>query len=73
MQFLQTAHPPSRRCKNRAVRVHRGFLATWYANGVRDRVLAYVDALIKSHPNPSLVRTHLCTLKIGASLGRLIS
>jgi pimeloyl-ACP methyl ester carboxylesterase len=69
VQFLQTAHPPQRRFNGRTPRVHRGFLATWQANGVRDRVLAYIETLLGSHPDKSQVKI-VCT---GHSLGGAVA
>jgi Lipase (class 3) len=69
VQFLQTAHPPKRRFGGRTPRVHRGFLATWQANGVRDRVLAYIETLLASHPDRGQVKV-MCT---GHSLGGAVA
>lgn len=70
MQFLQTAHPPARKFKGRVPRVHRGFHATWAANGLSARILSYVQRLLASHPDPKSVKARalvdvLCCVKVG--------
>ena len=47
------------------MRVHRGFLAAWGANGTRDRVLAYVNALLEHSPDRDKVEV----IATGHSLG----
>ena len=56
LQFLQIAHPPARNCKGRVSRVHRGFLATWTANGLSARILGYIQHLLASHPEPESMK-----------------
>ena len=69
MQFLQTAHPPRRKYRGRTPRVHQGFLSTWRANGIRERVLAHIGALLESAEDRGAVRV-LCT---GHSLGGAVA
>lgn len=64
MQFLQMAHPPRRRFRGRVPRVHTGFQQTWEANGIRNRVLAHIGALLSSAEDRRSVqvRTHIILL-----------
>ena len=68
-KFLQTSHPPRRKHNGRTVRVHRGFHATWAANGTRERVLAYVNALLEHSP----ARDQVEIITTGHSLGGAVA
>jgi predicted lipase len=48
IQIAQVAHPPHASHHGRQCRVHRGFLATWTANGIDTRVLDFVRNLLAS-------------------------
>ena len=45
LQILQTPHPPKRSAGHGTPHVHKGFLATWAADGIRDSVLRLIKQL----------------------------
>jgi predicted lipase len=71
VQFLQTAHPPQRKFQGRTPRVHRGFLATWLANGIHERVMNHVKALLDSAQDRSAVRVLMCGHSLGGAIATL--
>lgn len=71
MQFLQTAHLPKRRHNGRTPRVHRGFLSTWLANGINERVIAHVSALLDSAADRGSVRLITCGHSLGGAVATL--
>ena len=69
VQFMQAAHPPARKVRGRTPRVHTGFLASWTGNGMRERVIEHMNALLDSSGDRAGVHV-MCT---GHSLGGAIA
>ena len=69
MQLSQTQHPASAVPSHRGSRVHRGFLASWQANGLSDRVSEHVRELLDTAGD----RRHVRVLTCGHSLGGAIA
>jgi hypothetical protein len=71
VQFLQCPHPPKRLFEGKQPRVHKGFLQTWTANGIRDRVLAHVADLLASAEDRAAVRVLACGHSLGGAVATL--
>lgn len=71
MQFSQTQYPPSAAPVHKRPRVHRGFLATWQANGIGERVVEHVRALLDAAPDRRRVRVLACGHSLGGAIASL--
>lgn len=71
MQFLQCAHPPTRKYNGHRPRVHRGFLQTWRAGNINEKVLAHVKALVESAEDPSVVEILVTGHSLGGAVAQL--
>eukprot|EP00884_Botryococcus_braunii_P001515 jgi/Botrbrau1/11364/Bobra.0038s0112.1 len=66
LRAWQTIHPPSRGSIIRKPKVHEGFLKSWHANGLAERVVSRIMEILKA---PDMHTAHPRIIFTGHSLG----